>query len=241
MKTRKKRLIWKLLPMLIALLLLGAFFIYTGIYYSADDSASKALVSDDKVSISRISQGLFFDGPGTADALVFYPGGKVEETAYAPLLRQLAEHGVDTFLISMPFRLAVFGKNRADGIISAYQYDRWFIGGHSLGGAMAALYAADHQKLNGLILLAAYPTKPLDKEDLEIVIYGSLDGVLNTDKVIDGRQYASDHLFEYVIPGGNHAQFGNYGAQSGDREAVISPQQQQQLTVEYIIQCLSGN
>ena len=236
----KKKLLLKI-PLLITALLLAAFFIYSGINYSADDLASEAVVPDERVTVSWISQGFFFDGPGTADALVFYPGGKVEETAYAPLLRQLAEQGVDTFLISMPFRLAVFGKNRADGIISAYQYDRWFIGGHSLGGAMAALYAADHQKLNGLILLAAYPTKPLDKEDLEIVIYGSLDGVLNTDKVIDGRQYASDHLFEYVIPGGNHAQFGNYGAQSGDREAVISPQQQQQLTVEYIIQCLSGN
>ena len=39
---------------------------------------------------------------------------------------------------------------------------------------------------------------------------------------------------EIVIPGGNHALFGSYGAQDGDGDAAISPAEQIQFTAETI-------
>ena len=236
---KKKQLLW-ILPSALLALLAGAFFLYTGIYYHADEAARDALVSGGTVSVSETGYGWYFDGPGTGDALIFYPGAKVEETAYAPFLRLLAEKGLDVCLVRMPFRLAFFGLNKADGVRSQYAYERWFVGGHSLGGAMAAVYAAGHGELSGVVLCAAYPTKPLDREDLEILVYGSEDGVLNREKLAEGRAFATDRAAEYEIPGGNHAQFGAYGQQSGDGEAKISREEQQTKAADFILKSLRG-
>ncbi len=229
---------WWIIPLAVLLLMAGAFFVYTGIYYHAAPEAYAALDSDDTVTVSKTEYGWFFDGPSEIDALIFYPGGKVEETAYAPFLRLLAEEGLDVCLVRMPFHLAVFGIDRADRILASekYDYTRWYVGGHSLGGAAAAMFASKHEELSGVILCAAYPTKPLFKEDLELVIYGSEDGVMNRDRLADGTQYATDHVKEYVIEGGNHAQFGNYGVQSGDGEAAVSAAEQQEAAAAFIIE-----
>lgn len=138
----------------------------------------------------------------------------------------------------MPLKLAVLNPNKADTVFSQYEYDHRYIGGHSLGGAMAAVYAAEHDELDGAILCAAYPTKQLDNDDLEVIVYGSEDAVLNREKLSEGQQYASDHTFEDVIEGGNHAQFGNYGKQAGDGEATISAKEQQSLAAAFIIERL---
>jgi len=49
-------------------------------------------------------------------ASIFYPGGKVEHTAYVPLLRACAERGILCVLVQMPCNLAVLNVNGADGI-----------------------------------------------------------------------------------------------------------------------------
>ncbi len=235
MHQRKKK-IWLSL-ILVLLLLAGGVFLYVQQYYHAEESARSALVSDEIVTVARTENGWLFDGPSQRDALIFYPGGKVEETAYAPLLHLLAREGMDAFLVKMPFRLAVFGADRANALIDQYEYENWYIGGHSLGGAMAANYAAGHaEQLAGVILLAAYPTKRIEKDMMGITIYGSEDGILNPDKLKKGDQYMPEHSVKYVIEGGNHAQFGNYGKQKGDGEASVSDVKQQQETVEIILQ-----
>ena len=232
----KKKLEW-LIPILVVSILIITFLVYIGYYYHADIIAQTALVSDDTVRVSQTPYGWLYDGPSEQDALIFYPGAKVEETAYAPLLHLLAREGMDVCLVSMPFHLAIFGANKAASVMSQYDYEHWYIGGHSLGGAMAANFAASHgDQLTGLILLAAYPTKPLNKTLLEISIYGSEDGVLNMEKIEAEKAYAPEDYREYVIAGGNHAQFGNYGEQRGDSTAAISSEEQQQMVVRYIMQ-----
>lgn len=227
----------KWIPVIVIAILATAFLIYTGVYYHAGESAKAALESDRIVTVSQTDYGWFFDGPSENNAFIFYPGAKVEETAYAPLMHMLAAEGMDVCLVKMPFRLAFFGMNKASDLMEMYDYENWYIGGHSLGGAMAANYAADHgDSMTGLILFAAYPTKKLADSLLEISIYGSEDGVLNMEKVEAGKAYAPDEYLEYVIPGGNHAQFGDYGEQRGDGEAYISGEEQQSLAVDYIIQ-----
>ena len=211
------------------------FYGYTCVYYRADPSAFAALETDEEVVVSKTDQGWFFDGPSDEDLLVFYPGAKVEEVAYAPLLHRLAGKGMDVCLVKMPFRLAFFGLNKATAVFEKYDHKNKYVGGHSLGGAMAANYAASHGSLlQGAILLAAYPVKALDDDLMLLSIYGSEDGVLSMDKIKDGRQYAPEQYYEDVIEGGNHAYFGNYGEQKGDGESRISREEQQEQTVTYI-------
>ena len=225
------------MPICILAIFVVCFFLYTGQYYHADLSAQSALESDEAVTVTKTDYGWLFDGPSESNALIFYPGAKVEETAYAPLLHLLAREGMDTCLVKMPFRLAVFGFNKASDLISRYDYANWYIGGHSLGGAMAANYAADHEEqLTGVVMLAAYPTKKLDDSLTVITTYGSEDGVLNKIKLEEGNAYLPEKAVKYVIEGGNHAQFGNYGEQSGDGKAIISAWEQQRQTEELIMQ-----
>ena len=234
MKKRRALLIAAVLVLLAA-----AFFIYTGIYYHADASAAAALSSDETVTVVETGFGWLFDGPSEDCALVFYPGGKVEETAYAPFLHRMAAEGMDVFLLKLPLRLAVLSPNRAAAVMEHYSYGRWYVGGHSLGGAIAANFAASHgDALEGVILLAAYPTKALPADLTEILLVGSEDGVVRWEKIEAGRQYAPESFTEAVIEGGNHAQFGNYGAQRGDGTPSLTAEEQQAEAVRIITETL---
>ena len=231
-----KKKIWSILFCLLGILVVG-FFIYTEQYYHADPAALRALESDETVAVTKTGYGWLFDGPSQSNALIFYPGAKVETQAYAPLLHRLAQEGMDVCLVDMPFRLAFFGLNKATDLLSAYDYPHWYIGGHSLGGAMAASYAADHgTQLTGVVLLAAYPTKKLDPGLAVTTVYGSEDHVLNMANLKKGAAFLPEGASEHVIEGGNHAQFGNYGEQSGDGKASISAEEQQRQTAELIMQ-----
>ena len=232
MKKRRVAL-YAVIPVIVLIVIATA---YLNQYYRADSTALDALVSDEDVTIKKIDSGWLFDGPSKDTALIFYPGAKVEETAYATLLHQIAKGGIDVFLVKMPARLALFGINEAETVQQAYAYDRWYIGGHSMGGAMAALYAAEHgENLDGLILCAAYATKPLDSSLKVLSICGTEDKVLNMEKYEAGKQYLPVSAVEHMIVGGNHAQFGSYGIQSGDGIAKISAEAQQEAAVECII------
>ena len=234
--SKRRKWLW-FIPAVAILLLSIAFLVYAEQYYRADETAHAALKSDETVKVIQTEYGWLFDGPSETDALIFYPGGKVEETAYAPLLRDRAGQGMDVCLVKMPFRLAVFGMNRAKQVMRQYDYAHWYIGGHSLGGAMAANYAAEHgSQFTAVFLLAAYPSKPLNENIRAIVIYGSEDGVLNRTKLKNANRYLTESGETYVIEGGNHAQFGNYGKQSRDGDAAISYDEQQHRTVEIIMQ-----
>ena len=231
----RKRRLW-IIPVFGILLLCVIFLVYAGQYYHSDGTAYSALTSDETVAVTQTEYGWLFDGPSEDDALIFYPGGKVEETAYAPLLHRLAGQGMDVCLVRMPFRLAVFGVNKADYIMTRHDYAHWYIGGHSLGGAMAASYAAAHgEQLSGVYMLAAYASRALDENTRATVIYGTEDGVLNMAKLEEASRYLPYDSAEYVIEGGNHAQFGNYGIQAGDGNALISAEEQQDRTVELIL------
>ena len=231
----KKKRLW-IIPFAFLVLLAVLFLGYTGQYYQADGTAEQALASDDSVTVEQTDYGWFFDGPSETDALVFYPGAKVEETAYAPLLHRLAGEGMDVCLVRMPFRLAVFGQDRAADVLDRYSYERWYIGGHSLGGAMASGYASKHgDALDGVILLASYTVKELEDGLNTVLIYGSEDGVLNMDSYEKSRSNLPENAVEHVIQGGTHAQVGSYGKQQGDGEASISPEKQIEETVSVIL------
>ncbi len=161
--------------------------------------------------------------------LVFYPGGRVEYVAYAPLCLKLQEQDVNVFLVDMPFNMANFGVNKANGIIEDYEdITTWYIGGHSLGGVAANMYASNHEEqISGLVFLGIYLSMDYDLEKT-ITIYGS-----NDLRVGDSVEYSTN---VYVIEGGNHAQFGNYGPNDGDGVATISTDEQQDEAVRLIVE-----
>lgn len=231
----KKRILFILIGVVAALF--AACGVYLGNYYHSVD-VERYLAGTDEVAVEEFEYGLFFDGAGEGSALIFYPGAKVETDAYAPLMYEFAENGVDCFLVDMPFHMAFFDMGRAKKVMALYDYGTWYLGGHSLGGAMAANFAAEHtEEFDGLLLLAAYPTKDLSDADFPVLTaYGSNDGVVNLDKIAAARALLPPGSAELVIEGGNHANFGSYGAQKGDNDADISAAEQRTQTVEAFLE-----
>lgn len=234
-KLKKKRYVILFSTIFSLFLITVSFFTYTSIYYHAKKDVKNFLISDENVTVNKISNGYFFDGKGSNKAIIFYPGAKVEYTSYAPMLNELANNGIDCFLLKMPFNLAFFGSNEASKIIKNYNYDSYIIMGHSLGGSMASVYANKNKdKISGVILLASYSTKPLD--DMKVLsIYGSNDGCLNKKAYEKNKKNLPSSYKEVVIDGGNHANFGNYGSQRGDKKATIGNVEQQNIAINAII------
>lgn len=216
-----------------------ALYVYTSDYYRSEVGIED-FTGNTAYTVEEFSEGIFVDGSGTKDAVIFYPGAKVEYTAYLPLCTKLAQQGVDCFLVEMPFHLAIFGMNKAGKIMNDYDYENWYLAGHSLGGAFGANYVAEHvEEFAGLILLAAYPTKPLVSEDLKVIsIYGNKDTVLNKENVDAGKEFVPEHYTEIGLGGANHAGFANYGPQEGDGEATMDREKQQDMTVKYIMKMI---
>ena len=206
---------------------LGGFYIYTLDYYRADQTAKDIIDSGDNI-VTEGNITVFYTEEKTNTGLIFYPGGKVEADAYAPLLKKLSNKGITCVLVKMPFNLAVFNINAADKIYDKLpEISNWYICGHSLGGAMASSYVGNNSdRVNGLILLGAYPVN--DSSLPTLAIYGSGDIKLDLTELEDVQN-------KLEIVGGNHAYFGNYGEQKGDGKAVITREQQQEQTVDTII------
>jgi len=220
MKKWFKRIGFTLLALL--LISMGGFYIYTLDYSRAQPSALDAYASSDTQSSSIHA---FLSNSSTI-GIIFYPGGKVESKAYSPLCLELSDAGYSTFLVDMPFNLAVFDIDAANRVRKLNpQIKTWFIAGHSLGGAMAySHYDAHPNDYAGIILLAAYPLNKNDHPSL--ILKGSNDTVLDSTKLTG--------FFYQEIPGGNHAQFGDYGNQKGDGTATISASTQREITINHI-------
>jgi hypothetical protein len=205
----------------------SGFFIWASDYYHAEDVVLAAMQGDGSMEVVDNLTILSPSVPSET-GIIFYPGAKVEAAAYLPLLEKLKREGYTCVLVKMPLNMAIFDADAADAVfLQLPDIQRWYIAGHSMGGAMASDYAAKHpDKVEGLILLGAYiygdypPARAL-------TIYGTFNANLEKDI----------HYTENIvkIEGGNHAQFGNYGKQKGDPDATISAQEQQAFTVEAIV------
>ena len=194
--------------------------------------ALAALESDQAVRVTQ-ERWITFEPQSQAaqTGFIFYPGGRVAAESYAPLGRALAEEGYLAVLVSMPLNLAILNPAAAADVIAAYPIvQHWVIGGHSLGGVMAARFAHDNPDLvDGLVLLAAYPEEQinLSGRDLAVAtIYAELDGLASVQEIESAFPRLPADALRRIIYGGNHAGFGFYGEQPGDNPAQISRDQQ---------------
>ena len=222
-------------------MIVGACAIYLGDYYRADYEAIGAFLPQGTTFKEDSDGTIVFEPEGATKGLIFYPGGKVEYRAYVPLMQACAEKGILCVLVEMPFNLAVLDVNAADGIQREYpEIEDWYIGGHSLGGSMAASYLAGHtEDYEGLILLGSYSTADLSDTDLEVLsVFGSEDQVMNREKYDENKSNLPTDFTETVIEGGCHAYFGMYGAQEGDGTPTITNEEQIRITVENIVKVM---
>lgn len=175
--------------------------------------------------------------------LIFYPGGKVPPSAYAPYGQAIAEQGYLVVIPAMPLQLAVFNVNAATDIIAAYpEIQHWAVGGHSLGGAMAATYARQHlDVIDGLVLWASFAQESDSFAETDIAalsVYGTLDGLATPEDIEASRATLPADATFVGLEGGNHAQFGWYGEQAGDNPATLSHADHMAQTVEATVTLL---
>ena len=180
---------------------------------------------------------------GEADTgIIFYVGAQITPNAYIPLLARLAQQGYACFIPNLTFNMAALEPKAADDIISAHSgIKSWILAGHSMGGLTASGYADDHRdSVDGLILLAAYTNRDMSDADLPVLsVFGDTDGVMNKELYDKRLVWNPADFEEHVIPGANHAQYGDYGEQPRDNDASISAEEQQSRTAEIILDWLS--
>ncbi len=211
------------------LLIAIVFGVYAGDYYHAEDCVKDYLKSSGNVTVTKQAKDVVFAPKNPTSLFIFYPGGKVEYTAYAPLMYACAEKGILCVLIKMPCNLAVFDRNAASRYSDRYpELKNRFIGGHSLGGAMAAGYLTSNtDEFSGLILLGSYSSSDLSSSSISVLsVYGSEDKILNKKKYESKRSNLPVGFKETVLAGGCHAYFGRYGEQKGDGVPSLTSEEQ---------------
>lgn len=216
-------------------------------YYFDPDMLYSVAASDDEyqsVTLTTSDDGtIVAECENPIAGLIFYPGGRVEHDAYVPLIYAFAQRGITCVLVDMPLNFAVFDIDAAADVRNQFsEIDKWYIGGHSLGGAMAASYVADHcDEYEGLILLGSYSTKDLSNSGLKVFLaYGTQDGVINRGNYSKCLKNLPMGSSELIVVGGCHAYFGDYGKQFRDGHPYITREEQIKYTadafIEYILQ-----
>ena len=230
-------------------ILAGVVIVYFGMSYQPGDTAAAALEDMGSVQVTETEEYILFDGAGTEDALVFYPGARVEAAAYSPLMMRLAENGTDCYLCRIKYNFAMLDAEAAEDVRAAAgnNSDRhWYLGGHSLGGVTAAGLvtqgetADETSDWDGIVLLAAYPNAPITVP--AILIYGTNDGIVEPEeygRIVEDGLWPEDFT-EVRLEGGNHAQFGDYGEQNGDNKAEMSFDEQLDQTADTITEWIEA-
>lgn len=219
-------------------LIFVALIVYSNDYYRADIKAVGEFMQESNIHEETLPDGSIACIPENYTVgLIFYPDTKVEQTAYLPLMRALADKGVLSVVAKMPINLAVLRQTAADSIIGEFpEIESWYMAGHGKGGEIAASYVADHtDSFDGLILLGAYSKTDISDTDLKVAaIFGDLDKVMSLDTYKENEKKLPRYYSATVIKGANHSGFGMYGLHEGDGEATITNTRQIKETANII-------
>lgn len=194
------------------------------------DAVIEGVASSDIRSELKQDAGAYIDIQPVGEAttlFIFYPGGLVRPQAYEWLGVALAPLGVRTVIPVFTADLAVTAPNRATQLLEKLgTYERVVIGGHSLGGAMAARYALKNSdKLEGLVLMAAFSAESDNLSSLNLsvlVLAAEHDGLATLQEVKAGLPRLPSNATLQQIDGAVHSFFGRYGPQRGDGVPTVS-------------------
>ena len=213
----------------------------------------KTLQSNAQITVADTDEAIVFTPtePTGPMGLLFFHGAGVEPSAYAPLIRAVAENGFIAAIVKLPYRVAPFKSHRREAISRAQQIvaqteavDKWVVAGHSKGGKIAAeLVHADRSLVSALILIATSHPKDFDLSNIVIPVkkvFASNDGIATVEMIESTKRNLPEHTQWIEIVGGNHSQFGYYGHQFLDGHATIDRTEQQRRTLEEILATLES-
>jgi Alpha/beta hydrolase family len=235
MKIFKRILVGLVIVLVVGML---GFVVWAEDTYQPNEVALQALKSDAEVAVTQHDGFITFEPAAqrTTTGFIFYPGGRVDYRAYAPVLHEIAARGYFVALVHVKLNLAFFDVNAADKVVSQFpEIEHWAVGGHSLGGVAAALYAKEHQDvIRAIAFWASYPADDAFKNsNIQILsLHGSEDGVATDGKIEESKALLPAQTQFVTIAGGNHGQFGSYGVQAGDKPATIAPSEQWKQTAD---------
>jgi pimeloyl-ACP methyl ester carboxylesterase len=231
-RRRLRLALWIVLGVVVASLV--AFVIWASLAAPAEPEPLEAALADPAVEVTLGS--VVELRPADVEprqAVVFYPGARVHRDAYIATWAPIVA-ATDTLVLipRMPLNLAIFGRNRASSLREEHpDIDTWWVGGHSLGGAMAASYvgAQEPGTVDGLVLWGSYALESAGlatRDELEVLsVSGSRDGLSTPADIAERRDLLPPDATLVEIEGMNHAQFGRYGPQAGDLEPTISDEE----------------
>lgn len=237
----KRTAVWSVGVLVIAAVVVVA---WAGTPMAADKDKVESVTADPAITVEERPGGYVIkdtNAIGERTGLVFYPGGHVDPAAYlwtfGPLVKQT---NVRVYITEMPLHLAVLDPGRAGEIIGTDPLVRvWFIGGHSLGGAMACQFAADNpSRVRGVVLLAGYcpAGETLNRTAMSLlVLYGSEDTVVTRDRLAM-REWAPDDAQFVELDGLNHSSFAAYDGQPNDDPATVSARVARQRFVDRLVE-----
>ncbi|MFC6323526.1 alpha/beta hydrolase [Companilactobacillus baiquanensis] len=220
----------------ILLIVAATYFVIKNKEYQPTNTAMNA-----SSTTTTVDNSIKFQGDDTRPAVIFYPGALVEPKSYSVWANEVSKAGYSVYIVRFPLDLAVMNANAAKKVQANKPY---IIGGHSLGGTMAARYAVKNKKeLRGIFFLASYPEKKGNLRHVKVPVLSitaSQDGVLNKGNYNKAKKLLPASTKYLVINGGNHAGFGSYGKQKGDEEASIKNSDQQKITASLLIHWLNS-
>lgn len=199
--------------------LLG-YALFAAIPRGFDPAAVAEAAADPRVTLTETDEALLLAPTGgVADtAVVFYPAARVRPESYVPAWAEIvADTGVAVFLPSMRLNIAYFSPDRAERVLTANpDVSDWWVGGHGLGGSMAAGHLGDSEpgRYVGFVGWAAAPAEGAGlagRDDLVgLVVAGGADVRAPAEELAEAQAFLPPaHTFT-VIDGMTHAQFGVY-------------------------------
>lgn len=233
----------------ILLLAVVAFVVWASLARPAEEAPLQAALTDPAIEVvlGPVVE-LRPAGSEPSRGVVFYPGARVHREAYIATWAPIVA-ATDTLVLipRMPLNLAVFARSRADGLIADTPgVEEWWVGGHSLGGAMAASWLGDQEPgaVDGLTLWASFATAGAglaQRDDLSVLsVSGSRDGLATPEDVAERRSLLPPDALVIEVEGMNHAQFGRYGPQRGDLEPTIAGAEAQSALTEAHVTAFLG-
>ena len=227
--TKKKILIALVSIIAVIILLCGVCLVFVLDCYKADMDAINSFATENEVDYTTDGAYTVFAPEGASVGLIFYPGAKVEHEAYLPLMEACADKGILCVLVEMPMYFPLIGSGLAEGVCEMFpNIDKWYIGGHSLGGYSASMYLEKNlDKFEGLILLASYTASDFSNKDIDaLAIYGTEDKIMNRERYNEGLALLPNDYTELVIEGGCHAFFAMYNGQDiADAKGITNEEQ----------------